>query len=387
MNAMKPVVVKGSSKQDREYKVLLGLVDYYLKTGRPVGSNSLKEAGFGDLSSATIRNYFAHLEEAGYLMQQHTSGGRIPTNLAFRTYAKEYIDSTRLSKENEKSLHDIGMVETREIAAYLQKAAETLSNLTHNAVFLSAPRFDHDFIVGLKLVPIDATRCVCVIVTDFGIVQTEVIHVDSKMSAFTAKRIESYFHWRLTGHDAPENIEPEEEKLAQEIYNELMLRYLVGYSNFIDEELYRTGFSKLLEYPDFHETSALASSLALFENVHNMRLLVRECCKLNHLKFWIGDDLATYSASIPNCAVIAAPYHINQSIAGAIGILGPVRMPYQEMIGVMRSFAENVSKALTRNIFKFKINFRQPHQETKEIQGAPLILLENKGVNQHGRRP
>jgi heat-inducible transcriptional repressor len=364
MDAWKTVPVKGSNKQNREFKVLLGLVDYYLKTGRPVGSNTLKEAGFHDLSSATIRNYFASLEKDGYLIQQHTSGGRVPTHSAFKAYAHEFIDAHKLNEQTEKSLYDLGNVETREIASYLQKAAETLSVLTSTAVFLSAPRFDHDFIVNLKLVPIDLTRCVCVIVTDFGIVQTEVINLENKMSAFTAKRIEAYFHWRLTGRDAPENFDQEEERLAKEIYNEVMLRYLVGYSNFVDEELYRTGFSKLLEYPDFHETSALAASLALFENAHNMRLLVKECCKLNQLRFWIGDDLATYSASIPNCTVIAAPYYINQSIAGAVGILGPVRMPYQEMFAILRGFAENISKALTSNIFKFKITYRQPHQGT-----------------------
>ncbi len=86
----KSISLKRIGKQDRERKVLLGLVDYYIKTGKPVGSNTLKEVGFEELSSATIRNYFANLEEEGYLSQSHSSGGRIPTNLAYRTYAHAY---------------------------------------------------------------------------------------------------------------------------------------------------------------------------------------------------------------------------------------------------------------------------------------------------------
>lgn len=376
MNATKTTLVKRSSKQDREHRVLLGLVAHYLKTGKPVGSHTLKEAGFEDLSSATIRNYFAKLEEEGYLIQQHTSGGRIPTHSALRVYANEYIDTANVPKEAQPALDTLRRTETKETTLFLQQAAEMLSGLTHAAVFLSAPRFDQDYIVDIKLVPVDNTRCVCVIVTDFGVIQTEVIHTETKLSAFTAKRIESYVHWRLTNHDEPENLRDDELQLALKIYNELMLRYIVSYSNFVDTELYRTGFAKLVEYPDFRDASVLANSLALFENAHNMRLLVKECCKHNQLKCWIGDDLSAYTSSTPNCTIIAVPYMINQNIVGAVGILAPSRVPYPELFGIMRGFANSVGETLTRNLFKFKITFRQPHSDTRALQKEEYRLVD-----------
>src|SRR4029077_3968481 len=134
-------------------------------------------------------------------------------------------------------------------------------------------------------------RCLCVLVTDFGVVQTEILHLPEKLSSFAIKRIESYFHWRLTGNGQPENLESGEEAIGQTFYNELMLRYIVGYSNFVDEDIYRTGFSNLLIYPDYQDTKLLAGSLALFENIHGMRLLLKECIALDRLKFWIGSDL------------------------------------------------------------------------------------------------
>lgn len=379
-------VRKRSGKHDRVYQVLFGLINYYLKTGKPVGSNTLKETGFDTLSSATIRNYFAQLEQEGFLTQQHSSGGRIPTHAAYRLYAKENAD-VEINPETAQIFSELRQKDTREIAAYLQHAAETLSALTNCAVFLSAPRFDHDYIVGLKLMVIDQSRCLCVIITDFGLVQTELINLDRKLSAFAVKRMETYFHWRLTGHDKPENFDREEEAIAQKIYNELMIRYIVNYSNFIDTELYRTGFSKLLIYPDFHDASVLANSLALFENAQSMRQLSKECCKLNQLKFWIGDDLATHTQSTPDCAVIAIPYHINQSSVGVVGLLGPARMPYPEIFGMIRSFVASISEALTRNIYKFKITFRQPHagtyalrkEEYRLVDQSHLKLLEVKG--------
>ena len=126
MKALKPVAIKRIGKQDRERRVLLGLVDHYIKTGKPVGSNSLKEAGFGDLSSATIRNYFANLEETGYLIQSHSSGGRIPTDLAYRAYAEENLHANP-EEVHENLFEDLHRFDSREIALFLQEAAESLS--------------------------------------------------------------------------------------------------------------------------------------------------------------------------------------------------------------------------------------------------------------------
>lgn len=370
------LIVKKSGKEDRTHKVLIGLVEYYLKTGKPVGSHTLKEAGFGNLSSATIRNYFADLEKEGFLSQQHSSGGRIPTPKAYRAYVNHYLDQPqRLTPSIENILLDLKSVETREIAAYLQNAAEKLCSLSQLAVFLSAPRFDQDYIVDIKLVPIDSQRCLCVIITDFGVIRTETLQIDAKISSFTAKRIESYFHWRLTGHDKSEHFDPEEEKLAQRLYNELVVRYIVGYSNFIDAELYRTGLSKLLSYSEFLDPTSLTTSLALFENAHNIQLIVKESCKRNRLTVWINDDLTPYTASPPQCTVMAIPYFIHQKVVGAIGILGPMRMPYRELFAILEGFSNSISESLTRSLYKYKITFRYPQTRTAEIPQQDYRLL------------
>lgn len=377
METLNPVVAKKSAKQDRERKVLLGLIEYYLKTGKPVGSNTLKETGFGDLSSATIRNYFANLELEGYLIQQHTSGGRVPTNLAYRLYANENLQATHISAETEKNIQSIRNSETKEIASFLPHCADILSKLTSCAVFLSAPRFDQDFVTSLKVVPIDHGRCLCVLITDFGVIQTEMLTTEGKLSAFSAKRIESYFHWRLTGHDKPDNLDIEEEMLAKTFYNELMVRYLVGYTNFTDETLYRSGFSQLLEYPEFRDSTVLTNSLMLFENTHSMRLLLKDCMGHDTLKFWIGDDLAPYGVVSDDCTVLAIPYHINGKPAGAFGLLGPARLPYKKLFALLRAFEDSVSETITRNIFKFKISYRQPEERLRQISHDRQKLIGN----------
>lgn len=371
-------------REDRERKVLLGLVEYFIQTGKPVGSNTLKEAGFEDLSSATIRNYFAHLEENGYLTQSHSSGGRIPTHLAYRMYTNTYLDHDPV-KLKDDIFQNLRVFDRREIASFLQEGAEALGKASMCAVFLSAPRFDHDYVVDIKLILLDAMRCLCVLMTDFGVVKTEVLYLPKRMSSFSIKRMEAYFQWRLKGGEQPKNLNLEEEALGQTFYNELMLRYIVGYSNFIDEDLYRTGFSNLLTYPEFQDAGLLASGLALFENTHSMRLILKECKSLDRLKVWIGDDLAMY-VSNPNCTVMSIPYYINHHPVGAIGLLGPVRLPYRTLFSLLRHFSDSISESLTRNIYKFKINFRQPNpekiylqnEESKLLGQSRPILLEDK---------
>lgn len=386
MNTLEPIKKKTTIKEERQFKVLMALIEHYIYTGKPVGSNTLRESGLDYLSSATIRNYFASLEELGYLEQQHASGGRTPTEKAFRLYAQEIKESFRTNSSDAEKLQSFRQSDTKEVAAFLQQSAETLSSMTNCAVFLSAPRFDHDFIVDIKLVPVDTFRFLCVIITDFGVIQTELMHTEEKLSSFGVKRMESYFQWRLGRGEKPENLSEDEDSLAQKFYNELIVRYIVGYSNFIDEEIFRTGFSKLLSYPEFNDPVSLASTLSLFENAHSMRLLLRDCCKSNQIKFWIGSDLNPYTVNTPNATVITIPYRINQQTIGAVGILGPARAPYRRLFELMQAYSDSISEALTRNIYKFKINFRQPQEGTPYLQKeehrligqSRLILLEDK---------
>lgn len=388
MNALHAPQAKKSGKSDRERKVLLGLVEHYIQTGKPVGSNTLKDVGFEHLSSATIRNYFARLEEEGYLNQQHISGGRIPTDKAFRLYA------TECQQEKPRGKIPFQFVthhSTRAVTSLLQEAAEELAAFSKTAIFLSAPRFEQDFIVGIKLVVVDASRCLCVLMTDFGDIRTEMLYTDHKLGAIASKRLEGYFNWRLTGQGKPDNLHKAEEELAQKLYNELLVRYIVGYTQFNEEDIYRTGFSSLLNYPEFQDSSILARSLALFENTHGMRLLLKECSKFDQMKFWIGDDLTKYSAQPnPDCSVIAIPYYVNNKPVGAVGVFGPLRLPYRTLFHTLSQFSDQISKMLTNTLYKFQITMRQPQAEGLIIKYPTLIthesrpLLEDKSAKGKG---
>ena len=367
-----------SSKSERERKVLLGLVEYYIRTGKSVGSHSLQDAGFEDLSSATIRNYFAHLEGEGYLIQQHTSGGRIPTNKAYRAYAEEHRDRRVIDPKEAAEIRALGEIETKEIVMAMQKIAEELSRISGSAVFLSSPRFDTDTILDVKVVPIDAGRLLVILITDFGTLHTEIIYAEKPIHTFGAKRIEAYFRSRLFNLPKPDNLHAEEEKIALKFYNEAMVRYLVNYSHFIEDEVFQTGFSRLLHFPEFRDPESLSHSLSLFENHHTLRLILKDAMKHRSLKGWIGEDLLPFSEHAENLAILAIPYKINMREAGAIGLIGPSRLPYPRLFGLLQAFSESLTNMLTKNIYKFKISVRDPSRFSLMLEGPHVKLLENK---------
>lgn len=355
----KPLPAKKLPKTDREQAVLLGLIELYLKTGKPIGSQTLQEHGFESLSSATIRNYFAKMEEAGYLKQQHTSGGRIPTAKAFRVYADTHFHEGVLEKNQEEALESVFKENGREVATLLNRAADVLSELTKCAVFVSAPRFDQDFIQDVRLIRLGGEKILTVLITDFGLVRTETVYLEKEADPSFLRTTEEYFLWRMNKGEKPLFRNEAEAKLAQRIYNEIMVRHVVGYANFPEEDVIRTGLSKLLSYPEFNDAAALASSLSLLEDENQMRALLRKCAKEEQMALWIGDELVPFVPEGAECSAILIPYRINQAIAGAIGILGPTRVPYRNLFGLMQIFSENLSQALTESLYKFKITFRQ----------------------------
>ena len=387
---MKPLTPKKPAKSQRERLILFGLIDLYLKTGKPIGSHTLREQGFEALSPATIRNYFMKLEEEGYLKQQHSSGGRIPTSLAFKIYAEAHINKPRLSEQDKKNATRLFQKQTRELVVYLNQVTESLSELTNCAVFLSAPRFDQDFILDIKLVSIDQSRLLCVLISDFGLIHNEVLYIDKKISHLLLRKLESYFNWRLNKLDKP-LLSQEEESLAAKLYKEAILRHIVSYTNFSVEDLFQAGFSRLLAYPDFNDASVLASGLSLFENKQELRALLNKSCQIGKLHSWIGDDLHTFAPEATSCSVLAVPYHIHHTICGAFGLLGPNRIPYRELFGLLEIAANIISDSLTSSMYKYKISFRQPkhsHLESKEnpliLEKSSYLLLENKSLYQKG---
>lgn len=370
------MMMRKNSRSDKEKTVLLGLVELYLKNGKPIGSNTLKESGFDHLSSATIRNYFVNLEEEGYLVQHHASGGRVPTDLAFKLYALNSLEQAQVSDDDQKFLDSILEKETKQVSSFLMKSIEALSEISGCSALLLAPRFDQDFIKQVRVLQLDELRALCVITTDFGMVHTEILFTPKHFSAEEIEAIESYFKERLSG-EASALSDELIEQFAKRAYNEVVLRHVVHYTNFEQQDVYRTGFAKLLNYPEFQDVSQLASSLALFENTHILRSLLKECFSNKQLSVWIGRDLSNYLMQPTSSSLVAIPYTINQKIVGVIAILGPQRINYKQIFGLLDHVSKHLSTTLTQSLYRHKISYRQPETSAIDLKANSDFSYEN----------
>lgn len=371
--------MKHLNRKQREKAVLYGLVQLHIETGRPVGSQSLKDKGFNDLSSATIRNYFAQLEKHGFLHQQHTSGGRVPTAKAYREYVQNILDegTKPLDLIQPKELQK----ESNAITHLLHSFAESLSKETSCAVFLSSPRFDQDFIQKIKLFPLNDSSILAIIITDFGLVHTETLYITSSVTQKEIEQLEQFFLWRMNKGEKIHISNDRLLALAKHLYNEIIIRHVVSYSNFFSEDIYTTGLSQLFNYSEFTNPATLADSLSLFENGTQMHALLSSCIKKNDLTLWIGDELAAFACCAANSSVLTIPYHIQQIPVGAFGILGPMRIDYKRLIPTLQAYSQWASDILTKTVYKFKITFREPSDAKN--QGSTFItnrsiLLEDK---------
>jgi heat-inducible transcriptional repressor len=362
-------------KAQREKQVLFGLIDLFIQSGKPIGSQTLQESGFDTLSSATIRNYFVKLEQEGLLEQGHTSAGRIPTPQAFKLFIDEADEPHALDPKEKKWIRSKLVKETKEVISYLQEAADLLSELGVCATFLSSLRFDQDYVHDIKLVPLDSDRILSVLITDFGLVHTEIMRIESKLSHFSLKRIENFFRFKMTGLDRPE-LSEEEDQIAKRLYNEVLMRHLVSHVHFTHSDLYKTGFSKLLNHKDFAEITQLSSTMALFENENSLYTILSDAQRTGQLIRYLGDDLNCFiKTKEPIASVLAVPYFINQTIAGAFGILIPLRSDYKRLIALLNLFQECISETLTKSVYTHKISYRKPSINPAMIEEKPYETM------------
>lgn len=372
---MQNLFCKRQSKKDKETSILLGVVDLYIKKGTPIGSNTLKENGFSHLSSATIRNYFAQLEKKGFLHQQHTSGGRTPTTAAFRKYVDSISDKINISKKQKDLITKEFKTENNKVSSYIQQTADKLSEITKLTVFISSPRFDQDFIQDVKLLRLDSEQLLAVIITNFGVIKTEILITKTPLEESNIKQIEAFFLWRLSKKDNP-NINESLLKCAQRLYNELMVRYFVGYANYPMVDVYKTGLSKLLSYNEFKDPTSLAYGLGLLENPVFLQLLLNDATNAGKIHSYLAEEMLPLGISIPQGAITTIPYKINQIICGAIAVLGPLRIPYKNIFEIMHVVSKEVSHSITNMVYKFKLSYRNPSNFQVNVEAKAKNLLD-----------
>lgn len=320
------------------------LVSAHIASGLPVSSRTIVREMGTDLSSATVRNVLLDLDRLGLTVQPHSSAGRIPTAEAYRLYAAEVLGRRlplrRIGNQLAREFNDLAPV-PGDVGALLQRVAGVLARESGCAALVLSPRFENDFIREIKLVGIDPARMLVVLVSDYGLIRTETVRTESGPSYFTLKRLEEYLNAKLRGQDevlaAYENgFTSEERRLGDELYRDIVLRYFINFTPRRATELFLEGFANLFEHQELQSPRSVSEAIRLFEDRDRFRKLLREAQGREGAFVLFDRDMGeALDASLP-LAMVAAPYRVNALSLGAVAIVGPMRMPYERAVQLVR---------------------------------------------------
>jgi heat-inducible transcriptional repressor len=335
---------------ERHKRILGALVQAYIEQGEPVSSLWLAGRGFG-VSSATLRSVLAQLEQLGFVRQPHTSAGRVPTDLGYRSYVDQILSErrgTRLSAHVEERLRRAGTVDD-----VLSHASHEISRASHQLGFAVAPAADVTF-QQLDFVPLDAGKVLVILISAGGRISHKVIEPPGRYTADELHHAANYLNSEFRGRSLSEVRQGIIERLSEErtLYDELLARALRLASTTFDglepqPAVFIQGTSLLFEIAgseDPETTLAMMKMLVrMMEEKTRLVTLLDACIGGSGLNVVIGSEHA--DPDLQSFSVVASTYTDGGRI-GAIGVIGPTRMRYSRAINAVDCLSRAISRVL-----------------------------------------
>ena len=327
---------------DRKLKILQAIIKNYLETGEPVGSRTISKYTDLNLSSATIRNEMADLEELGYIVQPHTSAGRIPTDKGYRLY----VDTMMQEKVDEvNNMRDDLLEKADRMENLLQQVAKLLAANTNYATMVTTPKYRSRKIKFIQLTDVDAYQVLAVIVLEGNIVKNRMFRSDVALVKEEVLKLNLALNTFLQGLDIEEINIGLVQKLKSQVgaYQELVSEILDAIATAIQEEgdirVYTSGATNILKYPELSDMNKARDILSTLENKEELTQFVEngdiKPDEKRGIQVYIGDE--TKVDSMKDCSVVTATYEIEEGIYGKVGIIGPKRMDYERVVGTLQN--------------------------------------------------
>ncbi len=329
----------------RKFRILQAIIDDYILTAIPVGSRTISKKYEMGLSSATIRNEMSDLEELGYLDQPHVSAGRVPSAKAYRLYVDQLLERGVISGGESESLHSYFADRSRQMEDVINRAAQVLSGLTNYTSLVLSPKGQELRIRNLQLVPVSSTHALVVIVTDGGIMRDTVVEVGSGLDADALYSISRTLTERLSGLTLSEA----QRVLAQsssEMHQQH--RQLAGnIASFMGQAGSNTkarlalgGPSNILNFPEYSDVEKAKGFLSVLETKDQLVDLLE---KQGEMAFTVRIGPETGIPELSDCSLVTATYRLGDNTHGTIGVIGPTRMHYGQVLSVLNAMGQQLS--------------------------------------------
>ena len=325
---------------DRKLKILHAIIQNYLETGEPVGSRTISKYTDLNLSSATIRNEMADLEEMGYIIQPHTSAGRIPSDKGYRLY----VDMLMEEKEHELNEMQEQMLEKADkMEQLLKQAAKVLANSTNYATMVSTPRNSANRIKFIQLSMVDDEQIIAVIVLGGNVIKNKIIDIEEPISNENLLKLNMLLNTTLNGMSIEEINLGLIARLKEQagIHSQVIGNVLDAVADAIqiDEEMqiYTSGATNIFKYPELSDKQSAQEIISAFEEKQQLTELVTRTLSQDEntgIQVYIGDE--TPVQNMKDCSVVTATYELGDGMKGTIGIIGPKRMDYEHVLKSMK---------------------------------------------------
>ena len=338
---------------DRKVTILKAIIKTYLETGEPVGSRTISKYSDLNLSSATIRNEMSDLEEMGYIVQPHTSAGRIPSDKGYRLY----VDHIMEEKNHEvQELKDLMIERTDKMEQVLKQVVKVLAANTNYATMVSAPTYHRNKLKFIQLSKVTATQILAVIMIEGNIVRNKVIDVTEELDQETVLKLNILLNSVLNGLSIEEINLAMIQNLKEQagIHSELVGSVIDAVAEVIhseDEvEIYTSGATNIFRYPELSDNGKASELINAFEEKQQLTNLVTQTLENEDnkgIQVYIGQE--TPIQSMKDCSVVTATYELGEGLQGTIGIIGPKRMDYENVLKTLKTLTEQLDEIYNKN--------------------------------------
>lgn len=337
---------------ERKEKILKAIIQTYLETGEPVGSRTISKYSDLNLSSATIRNEMSDLEEMGYIVQPHTSAGRIPSDKGYRFYVDQIITEkdSQVSQMQELMIQRVDRMEL-----LLKQLAQLLAANTNYTTLISGPSYHQSKLKFVQLSRVEEKKLLVVIVVEGNIIRNSFVTLEEGLSDEEILNMNILLNNSLNGLTIKEINLGVITKLKEQAGShrkvvDLVLSEVSEAIQAQDEDLqiYTSGATNIFRYPELSDTEKASGLLSTLEQKELLKGLF-EGQEQNEgadpgteIQVYIGDELPVQT--MKDCSVVTANYVLGDGLRGTIGIVGPKRMDYEKVVSTLRNLVNQLNE-------------------------------------------
>ena len=337
---------------ERKQKILHAIIQNYLETGEPVGSRTISKYADLGLSSATIRNEMSDLEEMGYIIQPHTSAGRIPSDMGYRFY----VDQLMKEKEQEVTEMKELMIQRQDkMELVLKQMAKVLAANTNYATMITSPQYHRTKLKFIQLSVISEDQLLAVVVAEGNVVKNKVIPISHGLDNETILKLNILLNTSLNGLTMEEINLSTIAKLKEQagIHSEVINSVLDAVAEAIqmddDLEVYTSGTTNIFKYPELADSTKASALISAFEDKQQLASLMEDTKdgEDTGIQVYIGNE--TPGQTMKDCSVVTTTYELGEGMRGTIGIVGPKRMDYEKVVDNLKTLTNQLDLIFNKN--------------------------------------